>query len=83
MAFIEPEIHESNLRRQVQWGISPSDGSSGISFNRDFATCSIYEGMDRFGCEIGSVIVGGCRWQGFSYTLKERFSTITFMPSMR
>jgi hypothetical protein len=40
VAFIKPEIHESTLRRQVQWGISPSDGSSGSSFSRYFATRS-------------------------------------------
>jgi hypothetical protein len=41
----------------------------------------IYEGMDRFGCEISSVMAGGCRKQGFSYTLLERFSTIPFILS--
>jgi hypothetical protein len=35
-----------------------------------------YEGVDSFGCEIGSVMAGGCPRQGFSYPLRERFSTI-------
>ena len=36
----------------------------------------IYKGMDRFRCEIDSVMAGGYRRLEFSYMLNERFNTI-------